>query len=69
METIKITVCCVICKKLHPIIVDKIGYINWRCGELIQNALPNNTLIERELLISNTCSKCFDEMFKEKEND
>jgi hypothetical protein len=36
---------------------------NWRGGTLIQNAMPNLSDDERELLISGTCGTCFDRMF------
>lgn len=35
----------------------------WVEGELIQNALPQLSNEERELLISRTCNDCFTEMF------
>lgn len=40
----------------------------WQGGMLIQNAMPNVSVDERELLISGVCGTCFDEMFDEAES-
>jgi hypothetical protein len=37
--------------------------VAWQNGELIQDVLSYLSEEERELLISKTCGKCFDEMF------
>lgn len=39
------------------------GFMAWQNGELIQRAMPELDADERELLISGTCPKCWDEMF------
>jgi hypothetical protein len=44
-------------------LVPEEGFHNWQGGELIQNALPELTADERELLISGTCPSCWDRMF------
>ena len=38
---------------------------DWQNGKLIQDAMPYLSADERELIISGTCGKCFDEMFGE----
>lgn len=40
--------------------VDFKDYISWKNGELIQKAMPYLSPGERELLISQVCSDCFD---------
>lgn len=35
----------------------------WKSGELIQNALPYLSLVQRELLKTSTCGTCWDEIF------
>lgn len=35
----------------------------WQNGELIQNAMPELSADERELLISHTCGDCWEKMF------
>lgn len=41
----------------------------WHDGALIQNAMPDISEDLRELLISGTCGQCFDEMFRDDEED
>ncbi len=38
--------------------------VRWKAGELIQRVMPELTPDQRELLISQTCGDCFDDMFK-----
>lgn len=47
-----------------PVTVEQIA--RWRNGALAQNAFPNLSADDRELIISQTCGKCFDAMFAEK---
>ena len=35
----------------------------YQSGEMIQNVLPHVSPDDREVLISQTCGKCFDKMF------
>lgn len=56
---------CKMCGLVHDIEVDRVGFWKWRDGELIQNALPNVSLDNRELMISGICGKCFDDLFGE----
>lgn len=35
----------------------------WRGGMLIQKAMPNLSIDQRELLISGLCGTCFDKLF------
>ena len=37
----------------------------WKGGQLIQDAMPNLTNDQREMLISHTCATCWDDMFGE----
>lgn len=54
---------CNVCNESHIVRVKAKDYDRFSIGELIQNASPYLTPNERELLISGTCGKCFDEMF------
>ena len=67
-EMIEVEVQCVMCKKTHIVKVPKDGYRKWLNGALIQNAMPEVPPAERELLISNICGTCFDQMFGEQED-
>ena len=42
-------------------------YAHWKDGGLIQDDLDNLTPNQRELMLSRTCGKCFDEMFSSEE--
>ena len=39
----------------------------WKAGELIQNVFPN--VEDREIMISSTCSDCFNDLFAEDEEE
>ena len=56
---------CPLCGKDHTVEVSLTGYIEWKRGELIQNAMPDLTPTEREQLISGLCPKCQSEIFGE----
>jgi hypothetical protein len=44
------------------------GFQAWQSGEFIQDALPELSTDERELLISGICPKCWDVMFPSDED-
>lgn len=59
-----IDVKCFNCSTSYVVIVNRYDMIKWLSGELpIQEALSYLSKNERELLLTNTCGKCFDEMF------
>jgi len=62
-EKMIVEVTCHSCSKNHSIKVPLAGHAQWMDGELIQDALPELSSGERELLISGTCDDCWDEMF------
>ena len=45
--------------------VEKDDYYRWLRGTHVQNAFSYLNASEREILISGTCSECWDNMFKE----
>ena len=57
------------CESSHELDVPREGWKAWQSGELIQDALSELDADDRELLISGTCGKCFDEMFPEVDDD
>lgn len=59
------TMPCVACGTQHELSLEKSKFDRWQAGEHLQVAFPELTIDERELLISGTCSDCFDNMFKE----
>ena len=61
--TAVVAVPCRLCDTVHDLTVNVEGFVNWQAGELIQEALPELSCDERELLISGTCVTCFDKLF------
>lgn len=64
----RVMVTCRICNEELEILVPLYGYLDWKGGTLIQDALPDLDADSREALISNTCGSCFDRLFGEEEN-
>ena len=54
---------CLRCGETTVIRANVFDVVAWQNGELIQDVLSYLSDDERELLISKTCGKCFDEMF------
>lgn len=49
---------CPMCGKITTIEVSELGYLNWKGGKLIQDALPELGTAKRETLISGFCVSC-----------
>lgn len=57
---------CPLCGKGHPsMVLNRDMYVTWQQGVFIQNAFPNLSAEDREVLISGTHPKCFNELFPE----
>jgi hypothetical protein len=56
---------CVHCGKQHEIELDLKDLEAWQAGQRIQVVMPYLSPNERELLISGTCSTCWDNIFSE----
>lgn len=57
--TTTVHIICPFCRKKHCVKnIPVRGFDRWRNGELIQRALPNLTLTQREQLVSNLCPDC-----------
>lgn len=55
---------CSFCKVLHSVEVDENGYKKWKFGRvLIQNALPDSSLEDREILMTGLCDKAWNNIF------
>lgn len=64
-KTITITIICRECNEHIDIPnVSVNGYLNWLDGMLVQKALPDIDYKLRELFISRTCPRCWDEMLE-----
>ena len=62
-------VICWRCDSDHVIQAPVSNLLAWQGGELIHTALPMLSANDRELLISNTCGDCWDDMFGESEDE
>jgi len=62
---IDVAIICPFCGKDYAVDVNLAQYEAWQNGELIQNAMPDLTPVEREQLISGLCPKCQAKMFGE----
>ena len=59
---------CVLCHKGSPSMkVDRERYYEWQAGMHIQNAFPEMSTEQRELLMTGTHPKCWDKMMGEEE--
>jgi hypothetical protein len=59
---------CFHCNSVSEIEVDDQAYNNWKAGQLIQNAFPNFTLQERELLKTGIHPDCWDILFPDEDD-
>lgn len=58
------TPACQLCGNTALLEVDKLGLFRWKeQGAFVQNAFPNLSADERELLISGTHAQCWENMF------
>lgn len=57
--------CRAMCSDEYDVPVTQEQLNNWKNGVLIQNAMSNIPADMRELLISGTCPKCWDRLFKD----
>ena len=60
---------CLMCKKLYTMEVSEEGFDMWVGGAHVQDAFPELSKDDRELLISGICGPCFDKLFEEDEED
>ena len=58
---------CPLCGKTSTVEIEQDKMDRWRQGEYVQNVFPEWTADERELLITGTHPKCWDEMFEQDE--
>jgi hypothetical protein len=63
---VKTKTCCV-CGEYEVWSLDRQAVESWQAGEYIQNAFPDMTEGERELLISGTHPACWDQLFPKEE--
>ena len=60
---------CLHCNETSTLTVDADAYRSWKSGVLIQEAFPDMTADDRELLISGIHPACWDAMFGAEEEE
>lgn len=70
-ETIAVkTKTCTVCGEYEVWSLDRAAVESWQAGENIQNAFPEMSIKDREILITGTHPACWDKLFpKEDENE
>lgn len=58
---------CVMCGAESEMTLARAPFMQWQNGALIQTAFPNMPIKDRELLLSGTCSPCFDYLLEDEE--
>ena len=65
-----VTKTCPLCGKKQTLSVDKVAYKAWLDGKMhIQDAFPDMNVDDREVLKTGICIPCWDNMFKNQEDD
>lgn len=59
------TLACISCNKPVDVPATEEELQAWHSGELIQDAMPELTPGQREMLLNQICEECFDRMFGE----
>lgn len=60
---------CPMCNKIHTVDVNDVDFQKWQAGVSIQIAFPYLSADEREILMTGTCSKCWDKIFSIEEDE
>lgn len=62
LGSVGISTKCPFCGATNTVRVNQDEYDNWNSGMLIQNAMPDMSVADRELLITGICSECFPDL-------
>ncbi len=69
-KEVVVEVTCPFCGKVNQLTLPTEGYTAWKLhGILVQNAFPQLSAEDRELLISGICPTCWDGMFPDEEEE
>ena len=60
---------CIVCDEYELWVLDSKAVKSWQAGENIQNAFPDMSVGDREVLISGTHPACWDKLFPKEEDD
>lgn len=62
---IEVNIPCAYCEEISQFEVDTNDLKAWKEGMLIQTAFPYLSDSQREMLMTRTCEKCWDKLWKE----
>ena len=62
-EKVRLTINCVMCSNNKYVVANTADVRSWEEGMVIQNAMPELSASDRELLISGTCNDCWNNLF------
>lgn len=60
---------CFYCENRYVFVVPVKAYDAWKGGAFIQDAFPDMSMNDRELLISGACGPCFDSIMPDEDGD
>ena len=60
---------CTVCGEYEVWSLDRQAVTKWQEGEMIQNAFPDMSMADREILISGTHPACWDKLFPGEDED
>lgn len=58
---------CMVCNQSEKLLLDEEALIKWHYGMFIQEAFPDLTPAERELIMTGTHNDCFEMLFEDME--
>lgn len=62
-DTVTVQIACKMCGQVIFFPISATGYAKWKLGgEYIQDAMPDATPDQREMLISQICDKCWEKL-------
>jgi cytochrome c553 len=65
MSNVSVYTVCPLCHEPDTLEIPEEGFLAWRNGQYIQDALPELSADKREQLITGTCPSCWTDMFGE----
>ena len=68
-DPVEVACVCRVCGAKNTLEVDADSYDQWQGGVFVQDAFPDLSAAERELLISGTCDPCFRLLFADDEDE
>jgi hypothetical protein len=60
---------CTVCGEYEVWSLDRKAVESWQAGEYIQNAFPEMSIQDREVLITGTHPACWDKLFPEEDDN